>query len=515
MVQVEENINIFKNKNVLVIGLARSGTGAANLLSTLGARVTVTDKKPRASLDVSIGRLLPGINIITGANPVEAVDTSDAVVVSPGVPADTPLILHAKTKSIPVIGELELAYMVIQSCKEKQHRNDKEDNRKKRSGTPGPEFTTPVFIGITGTNGKSTVTTLIDLMLKQSGRRPLLGGNIGTALSEEVLKAGIAYPGASCASEPDTLPDFIVAEISSFQLETIEEFRPEIAAILNISPDHLDRYADLNDYIHTKFRIIENQTPKDILVLNADDPALMKTIDARKEMIDKSTPEIAYFSTKKEVEGVYCKDNALFFNMPHFDSALSHLPILSIDEITIKGAHNLENAMAASLVALISGCSTHAVRDVLKNFPGLEHRLELVEEDGGVQYINDSKGTNVGAVARSLESFRNVILIMGGMDKDSDFSVLRELIKENVKLLILMGAAREKINDQLGEITDTRMVNSLAEAVGLSVLNASEGDAVLLSPGCASFDMFSNFEDRGKKFKEAVRNTLKGKPHES
>jgi UDP-N-acetylmuramoylalanine--D-glutamate ligase len=515
MIQVKENINIFKNKNVLVIGLARSGTGAANLLSTLGARVTVTDKKPRASLDDSIGRLLPNINIITGANPVEAVDTSDAVVVSPGVPADTPLIINAKTKSIPVIGELELAYMVIHSCKEKYHRHDKEDSRKKRAGTTGTEFSTPALIGVTGTNGKSTVTTLIDLMLKKSGRRTLLGGNIGTALTEEVLKTGIVNPEVSCVSEPDTLPDFIVAEISSFQLETIKEFRPEIAAILNISPDHLDRYADLNDYIHAKFRIIDNQTPKDILVLNADDPVIMKTINARKEMIDKSTPRIAYFSAKKEVEGVYCKDNALFFNMPHFDSALSHLPIASVDEIGVKGVHNIENAMAASLVALIAGCSNHAVGDVLRNFQGLEHRLELVEEDGGVQYINDSKGTNVGAVARSLESFRNVILIMGGMDKDTDFSVLRELIKENVKLLILMGAAREKINNQLGGITDTRMVDSLAEAVGLSVLNASEGDTVLLSPGCASFDMFADFEERGRKFKEAVRNTLRGKSHES
>ncbi|HDN94636.1 MAG TPA: UDP-N-acetylmuramoyl-L-alanine--D-glutamate ligase, partial [Nitrospirae bacterium] len=356
----------------------------------------------------------------------------------------------------------------------------------------GTHYSLPAFIGVTGTNGKSTVITLIDLMLKEAGRRTLLGGNIGNALTEEIQKM-------------DSMPEYIVAEISSFQLETIKEFRPEVAAILNITPDHLDRYEGMQYYIDAKVRIFENQTEDDYLVLNADDPLIMELYDAKKAEM----PNVLFFSRKKEVEGIYMKGEDIYCNIPLPLRGVIDSPIISTDEIKIKGVHNIENAMAASLIALLSGCPDKAVKDVLKNFAGLEHRLEFVEEINGVNFINDSKGTNVGAVAKSLEGLERVVLIMGGLDKGGDFPVLRDLIEEKVKLLVLIGEAAEKIAQALGGTVRTIKVNGLSEAVKVSMANASKGDVVLLSPGCASFDMFADFEERGRKFKEVVRELIK------
>lgn len=488
MIPVKEKIGTFKDKKILVVGLARSGIGAANFLSLLGAKVTITDKRSGDALAENVKKLTPGIDVVTDDNPKELFEMSDMIVVSPGVPLNIESLQHARAGGIPIIGELELAYQTVAGSR----LQIADEVLNEKSGICNTEPATPHFIGVTGTNGKSTVTTLVDLMLKESGCKTVLGGNIGNALTEELLKAG---------KHKEQTPDYIVAEISSFQLESINEFRPKVASILNITPDHLDRYESLSDYIEAKTRIFENQTSDDYLVLNADDPVLMNMMRAGKNAL----PRVAYFSAQKEVEGIYVKDGALFCNIPYPEFDCSNLPLISVDDIRIKGVHNLENAMAASLISIVAGCSQEAVKKVLRNFRGLEHRLEPVDVINGVTFINDSKGTNVGAVAKSLESFENVILIMGGLDKGSDFSVLKEQVREKVKHLILLGSAKKKIAGALGDVIDAEMVNGLKEAVELSVSRASEGDTVLLSPGCSSFDMFEDFEDRGRKFKEAVR----------
>ena len=504
MIQIDEKINMvsaFKNKNILVVGLARSGTGAANLLSKLEARVSITDRKPRSSLEHQINKLLPDVNVIDDGNPDEMIGPSDMIVISPGVPLDIPLLVKARMRGIPVIGELELAYLVIAG-----------EALRVRGEEHETEPAAPDVIGITGTNGKSTTTTLIDLMLKDSGYSTLLGGNIGNALTEELLNAMSGQrstPGKMPLTERCQInADYIVAEISSFQLESIREFRPRIGAVLNITPDHLDRYDSMKDYINAKARIFENQTSEDFLILNADDPLVRKMIDEKLIIRNKKMPKLLYFSREKEVDGIYCRDGMIYCNLRN-KGVLPYTParceLIGVDDIRIKGVHNLENAMAASLAALLSGCSNEAVKHTLRNFSGLEHRLEFVGEVMGVRFINDSKGTNVGAVAKSLEDFDNILLIMGGLDKGNDYSVLQDLIKRKVKLLILIGEAKEIIAKDVGAMTETHKVSNLREAVTLSLSKASPGDVVMLSPGCASFDMFLDFEDRGRKFKQAVR----------
>lgn len=505
MIQVGKKHTTFKGRNILVVGIARSGVGAANLLSELGAVVTVTDKKPRNLLKEHISRLSPSINIITDDdNPEEVFKKSDMIVVSPGVPHDIPPLKLARQNGVQIMSELEIAYQVIQS-------GDMSESTLTESQGKG-EGAVPGFIGITGTNGKSTTTTLVDLMLKESGCKTLMGGNIGNALTEEILKAGVIGHGSwvrekltTEESQSRELPEFIVAEISSFQLEAIHELRPKVAAILNITPDHLDRYQSMLDYINAKARIFENQTGEDFLILNADDPLIMKMMNEQSVKRKKALPEILFFSRRKEVKGVYCKDGILYCNIPDLPFPSSDYPFISAEEIKIKGLHNLENAMAASLAALVSGHSYQSVGDVLKRFSGLEHRLEPVCEVEGVSFINDSKATNTGAVEKSLEGLESVVLIMGGLDKGSDFSVLRGLINKKVKALILIGEAKDNISKALAGETDTCSADDLDDAVKISISKASSGDVVLLSPGCASFDMFINFEERGKKFKESVK----------
>ncbi len=465
----------FKGKNVLVVGLARSGTGAANLLSRCGADVTVTDTRPQDLLQENIDRLMPAVKSVTGENPEGIFTGSDLVVVSPGVPLDIPSIVSAKKKGVPVIGELELAYQVVV------------ENAADRP---------PLFIGITGTNGKSTSSTMVDLMLRESGYKTLFGGNIGNALTEELLKLSDA------GSDLNEI-DFIVAEISSFQLESVSRFSPAVAVILNITPDHLDRYSSLEDYIEAKARIFENQGKGDCLVLNADDPEIKK-VESEKLKVESEGPRTVYFSLLKKVNGIYLEGDSVYcnFSLPSLPAAPFRL--IGVDEVAAQGTHNLENAMAASIAAFIAGCSLEAVRDVLKNFPGLEHRNELARTVNGVKFINDSKGTNVGAVAKSLENFNGVILIMGGVAKGSDFSSLKDLVREKVRLLVLIGEAKDKIAEDVGDVTEVRYAADMQKAVDLSASAASEGDVVLLSPGCASFDMFKDFEERGMRFKEAV-----------
>ncbi|MEW6739646.1 MAG: UDP-N-acetylmuramoyl-L-alanine--D-glutamate ligase [Nitrospirota bacterium] len=471
-----------KGKKVTIVGLARSGVGAANLLSKLGALVTVTDKKNIRELETFLKKLNPDIKLQLGNHPAELFENTDLIIVSPGVPLNIAPLKAASEKGIKIIGELELAYQIVSG------QQSAVSNRKTE------------FLAVTGTNGKSTTTALLYEMVKNSGFNAIVGGNIGNALTEEIQKVISHQPSAI---------SYIVAEVSSFQLETIDAFRPKGAAILNITPDHLDRYHSMSDYIDAKCRIFLNQRSGDFLVLNADDPATeeIEKIGNRQWAIG-NRPEIFYFSRKKEVKGAFYKDGLIRFNIPEVEAhGLSPIAYcLDPSTFKIKGVHNIENAMAASLMALLSGCSADTVISTLKIFPGLEHRLEFVREIDGVKFINDSKGTNVGAVIKSLESFSEpVVLIAGGRDKDSDFTILRPLIKEKVKSLVLIGEARDKIKKAVGDVAkDVFMEEDFKAAVIKAKHAASPGDVVLLSPACASFDMFRDFEDRGRQFKKAV-----------
>ncbi len=439
----------FKDKRVTVVGMARSGIAAARALGALGARVTITDKKPLAELAAQVKALNNGrIVVEAGGHPERLFTDTDLIVLSPGVPKLAP-VQKARERGIPVISELELAWLLSESP----------------------------YIGITGTNGKSTVTTLVGLMLAKAGKKALVAGNIGNALTEEVaLLRG---------------QDWIVAELSSFQLDDIDAFKPHIAAILNVTQDHLDRYPDLAAYGEAKARVFLNQQKEDLLVLNFDDPDV-------KAFAQRTKATVVPFSRLQRFNpGACVQDGQLVFN---------NQPVIKTGELRIKGVHNLENALAATALAILAGADIASVAAVLKEYPGLEHRLEFVRKRNGVNYINDSKGTNVGAVVKSVEGFTHpVILIAGGLDKGSDFSPLYNLFAEKVKLLILIGKAADKMEDVLGSATDTVRAASLEEAVQIAAEQAELGDVVLLSPACASFDMFKDFEDRGRKFKEAVK----------
>jgi UDP-N-acetylmuramoylalanine--D-glutamate ligase len=438
----------FAGKRVTVVGMARSGIAAARALHALGAKVTVTDTQPLHRLADRIAALgTTDIAVAAGGHPAEILIDTDLVVLSPGVPK-FPQLLEARRRGVAVISELELAWLL--------------------SDSP--------FIGITGTNGKSTVTTLVGMMLERAGRRTLVAGNIGNALTGDpaLLKGR----------------DWIVAELSSFQLEDIRTFRPRVATVLNITQDHLDRYTDIAAYGEAKARIFRNQQPGDVLVLNYDDPLV-------RAFAERTASQVIPFSRiERLAQGACVVDGKI---------TVAGEAICAADAVRIKGVHNLENALAAAAVARAAGAGADAVAAVLREFPGLEHRLERVREKDGVLYINDSKGTNVGAVIKSLEGFdRPVILIAGGLDKGSDFRPLEEPVRRKVKLLVLIGKAAGAMRDALGKATETALAGSLAEAVKTAHDRAARGDVVLLSPACASFDMFRDFEDRGRQFKEAV-----------
>ncbi|MDC4224889.1 MAG: UDP-N-acetylmuramoyl-L-alanine--D-glutamate ligase [Candidatus Manganitrophus sp.] len=338
-------------------------------------------------------------------------------------------------------------------------------------------LSTPI-IAITGTNGKSTTTTLVGEILKGWGWKVFVGGNLGTPLSEAVTGTW----------------DFIVAELSSFQLETIQTFRPRIAALLNVTPDHLDRYPDFQSYQAAKWRMFENQSEGDYAVLNQDDPAVMPPV------LKGSAVSFSRLAIPRRGIYLHWREGEIVSNLWGEPE-----PIIRVEALKIKGSHNLENAMAAIAVTLLCGCSAEGVRQALMNFKGLPHRMEFVREVRGVKYINDSKGTNVGAVIKSLEGLTvPVILIAGGKDKESDFTPLRELVLKKVKRLILMGEAQEKIARSFSDHPAMERVGSMEQAVERAAAAARSGEIVLLSPGCASFDMFRDYRHRGEVFKQAV-----------
>ncbi|HUV50730.1 MAG TPA: UDP-N-acetylmuramoyl-L-alanine--D-glutamate ligase [Anaerolineae bacterium] len=429
------------NKNIVVVGLGKSGFAAACFLKKRGASVIVTDKAEEDKLEAYAPVLREmGIKMELGQHRIDTFEKSDLIVVSPGVPHDILPIKRAALKGIPILGEIELACRFIRE---------------------------PV-VAVTGTNGKTTTTTLLGDMLKKSGQRVFVGGNIGNPLIEYADKGEKA--------------EIIVAEISSFQLDTIDTFRPKVGVVLNITEDHLDRYSDFAAYAKSKARIFENQKESDVAVFNGLDPligSICKNIKSKKLSFYNQIADDAEINT--------------FFKSLDFSS------------IKLSGKHNLENAYAASLASLAIGGSLEGIQSALSSFKGLPHRLEYVATINEVGFFNDSKATNVDAVARALETFsKPVILIMGGRDKGGNFRTLRDLVSRHVKRLIVFGEAKEDIASALGDITSTKRASSMEDAVLSAYHAASPGDVVLLSPACASFDMYTSYAKRGEDFCRAV-----------
>ncbi len=440
-----------KNKEVLVVGFGRTGEALVEFLLSRNARVKVSEIKKKEEMERKAKKWLSeNVEFEFGEHKEETFLKSDLIVLSPGVPP-IPQIEKAKKMGIKVISEIELAFQYLKGK----------------------------IIGVTGSNGKSTTTTLIHQILKTAGLKTYLAGNIGFPL--------ISY--VSLSSEND----IFVVELSSFQLKYIEKFRPDIAIFLNITPDHLDWHPDFNDYYECKKNIFLSQTSEDFAILNADDP---KIWILRNEI----SAEVYPFSRKKKFErGAYIENEYIFVSTDNGKMELDTKKIL------LRGPHNQENIMASALAVSLLGISGEIVKKVLSNFKGLEHRLEKVTTINGVEFYNDSKATNVDATLKSLQSFnKNIILILGGRDKHGDFTKLRGEIKKRVKKLIIIGEAREKIRMALEGSAHLQYAGSLEEAVRISFNCAEKGDIVLLAPACASFDMFDNFEHRGKVFKEEV-----------
>lgn len=445
-------------KRVMVIGLSVSGLAAARLLASRGARLVMTDLRPDLLADFhstagggASDATMPSGEMHLGSEDPAWLDGVDLVVTSPGVPPASRLLTEADRRRIPVIGELEL----------------------------GSRFVEAPIIAVTGTNGKSTVTTLIGEIFKAAGRRVFVGGNLGTPLVEA---AGGEF-------------DVIVAEVSSYQLERTERFKPHVGVHLNLAEDHLDRYKDLDEYGLAKARLFRAQDRYDWAILNRDDPRvwfLRAKVSAQVMSFGlgpaESTPAIGY-------------DGSDLI----FDIRSGHGRI-SLKRLRLVGRHNIANAMAAAAAALVSGIDPRVIEEALADFAGLPHRMEFVAEREGVTYIDDSKGTNVASVVEALAAVRApVILIAGGMDKGGDYAPLREPLGEKVRLLILIGAARDTMRAALEGATEIELVQTLDEAVRRAAAAAHRAETVLLSPACSSFDQFRNYAERGRIFQELVR----------
>jgi len=447
-----------EGKKVTVLGLGRSGQAATRLLVQRGAHVTVTDRRSAAELEGPLTALTKegSVRCRMGGHPESVFRDADLIVMSPGIPLKgVEEAQAAQARGVPVIGEIELGF----------------------------GFARAPIVAITGTNGKSTTTALTGEILKAAGCRVFVGGNLGRPLCEAVLEG--------------TEWDWIVVEVSSFQLETIRTFRPQVAALLNVTPNHLDRYRGFEDYLAAKMRIFENQTADDAAVVNADDALVLKRTDSvrsRRVFIGRSPrPEPGVYLDSERLVAVGASDPS------------GRVEILRRKEIPLPGSHNLENVLAASAVGVVCGCAPDRIREAVKGFKGLEHRLEPVRRRNGVLYVNDSKATTVAALAKALEAFSEpIVLIAGGRDKGGEFTLLRDLMRHRVKLALLIGEARPTLRAAWGDLLPLLDVNSLEEAVQQAAREAVSGEVVLLSPACSSYDMFRDFEDRGRRFKEAV-----------
>lgn len=444
-------------KNVLLIGLAKTGVSTIKYLSKMGSNVVVNDIKTKEDLKEILEDLkeIENIEYILGKH-IENVENIDLVVVSPGVPLDLPFIKNIKEK-VEIIGEVELSYRLSNL---------------------------PKIIGITGTNGKTTTTSLVSSIFKEAKEDVFTVGNIGNPVIDTVDVA--------------TKESVLVTELSSFQLESIDTYKPHISAILNFSEDHLNRHHTMEEYIKAKCNIYKNQDENDYLILNYDDILVRNLRDTKAKKI--------YFSCDSILEkGVYLDENEdIIINID------KKINLMNKNELKIRGKHNVQNAMAGIAISYIYGIDVSIIKNALKNFSGVEHRQELVKNINGITFINDSKATNPDSSIKAINSYENIILIAGGMDKENDFENLLENAKGRVKSLVLLGETAQKIKDLALKkgFDDVNIVANMKEAVSMSYEKANEGDIVLLSPACASWDMYKSFEVRGRDFKENV-NSLK------
>jgi len=445
-----------KGKRFSVIGGARSGIAVARLLKLHGGTVFVSDKVTGENMKQAAEELdLAGIRYEFGANTERVLDT-DVVVLSPGVPSDVPLVKQSLAKGLSVVSEVEVASW----------------------------FCTAPIVAITGTNGKTTTTTLTGRMFEDAKHPCIVAGNIGTAFSQ--VAGQIGNDGAA------------VLEISSFQLDHIQTFRPKVAVWLNVTPDHLDRYDhSYEKYIASKCRIFENQKNGDVLVYNADDETERSHVE---NLAPQSAKKLAFSIHAQVEEGAFVKAGHMKVRLNGIES-----DVIATAKIAIRGIHNLYNAMAATLAARVMGISTASIRSTLKNFKGVEHRLEFVREVNGVTYVNDSKATNIDSVWYALQSFdKPIVLFLGGRDKGNDYSRLVDLVKRQVKAIVAIGESADIVTKAFASVVRVTAATSMEEAVQIAARAAAPGDVVLFSPACASFDWFENYEHRGKVFKGLV-----------
>ena len=442
-----------RGKKISVIGMARSGTAVAHLLNSKGAKLFVSDNGNGENLKPEIARLVEeGIPYETNRHSERVYDCS-LLVLSPGVPSNAAVVVEAQKRGIKVVSELEI----------------------------GSLFCKASIVAITGSNGKTTTTTLLGRILGDAKKKHVVAGNIGTAFSTVVLELAPS--------------DIAVLEVSSFQLDHIETFRPRVSVILNITEDHMDRYEhSMEHYAASKARIFENQTTNDVLIYDADDEW------CRKEAAQAKCRTIGFSLKTRQDEGAFV-DKGLLVTV--IDGVRSE--VIPCEDISIKGMHNLYNSMAATLVGQLLGVGSASIRSTLKNFKGVEHRLEFVREVNGVRYYNDSKATNVDSVWYALQAFNQpIVLLLGGRDKGNDYSRLTDLVKDRVKAIVAIGESAGKVEKAFQDVTTVTRANSMDGAIQNAKSLSVSGDLVLLSPACASFDWFSNYEHRGQVFKELV-----------
>jgi len=445
-------------RRVLVIGLARTGVATALFCAERGSLVTAADTRSAGDLGESVEKLhAAGVQLQLGGYSDAILHLQQLVIPSPGVPADAPVLVRARGLGIPVWSEIELA----------------------------SQFLRGRLIGITGSNGKTTTTALVEHILRHAGFYAQAAGNIGTQL--------IALADQSADHS------LTVAELSSFQLELIETFRPRISVLLNLTPDHLDRHKSFGAYAAAKARIFENQIEEDFAVLNLDDAASLPYVPSR--------PQLFWFSRKTDVEeGSFVGGGTIIFRRGGSEET-----IIKCSEIPLPGAHNLENVLAAITATRLAGAQAAPIAEAIRAFAGVEHRIEFVAEINGVRYYNDSKATNVDAALKSLQAFPGrIVIILGGKDKDSDYRLLRDTLREKAVLALLIGDAAGKIASQIEGSVAIERAATLQRAVQFAAQSAHAGDIVLLAPACASFDQFQNYEHRGRVFKELVHQLAPG-----
>ena len=444
-----------KGKKVLVVGLGKSGLAAALFLRHRGAHVTVSDVRSAEALAKDIPALLEeGIMVEAGGHGLLTFRRQDLIVVSPGVPLDTPELVQVRNFGLPIIGELELAARFLQGK----------------------------ILAITGSNGKTTTTTLVGEILTEAGLPTLVGGNIGTPVISLIEE-----------SKPET---WSVLEVSSFQLESTQEFHPKIAVILNITPDHLDRHGTFENYALAKERIFAAQTPDDAVVLNAD--------NARAEAAAKRAPsDVQWFSLEHPVSsGAWIEGGWVVYRDAQESPVQRIMPLTGIP---LKGEHNVENVLASVCAARLAGAAPEAIRRAIEQFKAVEHRLEYVATINGVEFYNDSKATNVDATMKAVAAFSAPIhLILGGKDKNSDYTLLSPLLRQHVRGVYTIGSAASKIESHLRGVVSLHSCETLDKAVSAAASAAHPGDIVLLAPACSSFDQFESYEHRGRVFKELV-----------